>query len=91
MAIDALQTPVDLTPLRHIQKGDHVQLFGGKHDPDTGAPRQVMTIWRGSKLIWFGPPMSEVLEDPRVRIRQIEVRLPLAQHREFRVESSPLS
>lgn len=74
-----------------LRKGDHVQVFGGKHDPDTGQPREMMVIWRNNKQVWAGPLVHWVLLDDRVVERKIEIRLPLKLHRDFKVNKNPLT
>ncbi len=67
-----------------VQAGDHVQIFGGKHDPDTGARRELMVVWRNNVAIWSGPVDREAMNIPGVVRRQIEIRIPISLHHEFR-------
>lgn len=74
-----------------VRKGDHIQFFGGKHDPDTGAPRELMVIWRRNRPVWWGLPDRTLLELDGVHVRQIEVRIPLKLHADFHVDKNPLT
>ena len=73
-----------------LMKGDQAQVFGGKHDPDTGAPRELLVIWRNNKPIWSGPLVHWVLLDDRVVERKVDIRLPLKLHAAFQVDKNPL-
>lgn len=74
-----------------VRAGDHIQIFGGKHDPDTGAARELMVIWRNNKPIWSGPIDREAMAKPGVAWRQIDIRLPLKLHHEFKTDRNPLT
>mgnify|MGYP003475470753 FL=1 len=72
-----------------IRRRDHVQFFLGKCDPDTGSPRKLMVIWRGSRAVWSGPVDEVALKHPGVVIRDIEIKLPLKSHVNFQIDNSP--
>lgn len=75
----------------YLRDGDHIQIFGGKFDPDTGEARKIMTIWSGSTLKWWGPVDEQLIADNRAIVRDIDVRIPLELHHAFKIERSPLT